>query len=321
MTDIRVRFRPPGSSDTVPGVITFTARHVDGNRPVVDGQDIILGQPQRFDVPTEGATISLRPTGPGWYYAVTGRADGHSFSTQKLVPPTGPVDFESLVRFDPKVGLAYEPDPQWWSHLDVIDAGLLGTQADLHAARDSAEADALTAQSSASAAVTARDEAVVARDETLAHGITVDTSVGTRVSIGGHVIHYDSGWRIIPASMTPEVVSGHIRIRRTLDMVLFDFQDAVLPSGSSSPTVVTGLPAGWRTSSTGSLHFVSSSTNWRWEHYLRARGSGVTWYARFQRHTTTQGSVTTDGLPLTGTFTAAPDSVSTLPSSLIGTPA
>lgn len=321
MTDIRVRFRPPGSSDTVPGVITFTARHVDGNRPVVDGQDIILGHPQSFDVPAEGATISLRPTGPGWYYAVTGRADGHSFSTQKLVPPTGPVDFEKLVRFDPKVGLAYEPDPDWWAHLDVVENGIAGTQADLHAARDSAEADALTASESASTAVTARDEAVTARDETLAHGITVDTTVGTRITIGGHVVHYDSGWRILGATHTPDLVSGHVRIRRTREAVLFDFRDAVLPSGLSSPTVVTGLPFGWRTSGTGSAHNLSSATNWRWEHHVRARTTTVVWFARFQRHTTTQGSLTTDGLPLTGTFTAIPDSVTTLPSTLIGSPA
>lgn len=120
MTEIRVRFLPPGSDDPVPGVITFTARHVDGPRPVVDGQDIILGTPQRFEVPVEGAVIDLRPNETGWYYSVVGRAENWCFSTNVEVPTTGPRDFDELRRFDPKAGMAFAPDPVWWEQLDYI---------------------------------------------------------------------------------------------------------------------------------------------------------------------------------------------------------
>lgn len=120
MTEVRVRFIPPGSTEPVEGTITFTARHVSGNRPVVDGRDIILGSPERYFVPADGATIDLRPNDSGWYYAVQGRAQNYSFSTNVEVPRHGPFDFEELRRFDPKAGLAYEPDPVWWQQLDYI---------------------------------------------------------------------------------------------------------------------------------------------------------------------------------------------------------
>jgi hypothetical protein len=41
----------------------------------------------------------------------------------------------------------------------------------------------------------ARDQTLAARDETLQHGITVDTSVGTRVYVGDTMIYGDTGWR------------------------------------------------------------------------------------------------------------------------------
>ena len=50
-------------------------------------------------------------------------------------------------------------------------------------------------------AVQARDETLAARDQTLAHGITIDTSVGTRIYVGDVMIHGETGWRDIGANL------------------------------------------------------------------------------------------------------------------------
>lgn len=114
MTIVRVRFTPNGVP--TPGKASFVARHDEDNRPIVSGRDILSGNAEWEDVPVEGKDIDVRPQDAGWHYVVRVKADGHpQQTTTVLVPPNGPVNFGDLVRYDPKAGMAYEPDPDWWA--------------------------------------------------------------------------------------------------------------------------------------------------------------------------------------------------------------
>lgn len=121
MTTIRVRFNPPAGPTE--GQIRFTPRHDTDNRPLVVGQDIITGDTGWINVPVEGREIEVRHSEPGWHYVIRGQATGApSFSTTVLVPNQESIDFEELVRYDPKAGMAYEPDPAWWAWVrKVVD--------------------------------------------------------------------------------------------------------------------------------------------------------------------------------------------------------
>jgi len=120
MTTIRVRGIDPSTGTAEAGEISFAAKHVDGNRPVLNGPDVISGKPRKMNLVAGMNSLNILGSGTDWYYAVRGRIGTYSFSTNVLVPPNGDHDFESLVRFDPKAGLAYEPDPNWWSQLASI---------------------------------------------------------------------------------------------------------------------------------------------------------------------------------------------------------
>lgn len=128
MTTIRVRFNPP--TGPVEGQVRFTPRHDKDNRPLAVGQDIISGDTGWLNVPLEGREIEVRRTEPGWHYVIQGKASGApSFSTTVLVPSEGTIDFEQLVRYDPKAGMAYEPDPNWWAWVKKV-ADLKGVPGD-----------------------------------------------------------------------------------------------------------------------------------------------------------------------------------------------
>lgn len=177
MTIVRVRYTPPGGP--VPGFIRARPQHDEDNRPLVVGADIISGDTGWIEVPVEGAELDLRPSEPGWHYAIQGQAEGApSFSVTKLVPATGPVDFGELVDYNPKAGLVYEPDPPWYAHLNSLETGLDGTQADLHAARDLAVASAAGAAGSASTTLAARDLAASARDQAVLAAAGLDQIMG-----------------------------------------------------------------------------------------------------------------------------------------------
>lgn len=149
MTTVRVRFTPNGTP--TPGQISFVARHDEDNRPIVSGRDILDGNPEWEIVPVEGADVEVRPNDPGWHYVVRVKPDGHPQKTGTFtIPPNGPINFGDLVRYDPKAGMAYEPDPDWWAHLVAVEVGFDAVQADVHAARDEAQGQALLAVQAAS---------------------------------------------------------------------------------------------------------------------------------------------------------------------------
>lgn len=97
-------------------------------------------------------------------------------------------------------------------------------------------------------------DAETARDQTVALGITVDTSAGTRVSIGNIVTYYNSGWRNIssavpswgwinPASsMEPD---EGVWVRRLLDAIQVRVVGTVRTEQSATlkGEIVWGIPA------------------------------------------------------------------------------
>lgn len=90
----------------------------------------------------------------------------------------------------------------------------------------------------------ARDQTLAARDATLALGLTVDTSVGTRVFVGNTMIHGDTGWRDISSLVTFPVTNGWIRMRRVgLSVEVLANSLSVDTSGSVS---ILTLPPGFR---------------------------------------------------------------------------
>lgn len=246
MTIVRVRYTPPGGP--VPGFIRARPQHDEDNRPLVVGRDIISGDTGWLEVPVEGMELDLRPSEPGWHYAIQGKAEGApSFSVTKLVPQTGPVDFGDLVDYNPKAGMAYEPDPPWYAHLNSLETGLQGTQADLHAARDLAVTSANGAATSASTALGASNSAEAhalaaqqARDESVALGISVDTSAGTRVFVGETMIHGDTGWRNISGLLINGWTVSRMSIRRYGDTVCLQL-NGLNKSEATSDNFLAGI--------------------------------------------------------------------------------
>lgn len=157
MTTVRVRFTP--NNVPTPGRIRFQARHDKDTRPIVSGRDILNANAEYIPVPVEGAEIDVRPQDAGWHYVVRAQADGGPMvSGTFLVPANGPVDFADLVRYDPKAGMAYEPDPNWYAHLSAVENGINGVQAELTSA-------VTTVQGAVNEAAGYRDEAKGYRDE------------------------------------------------------------------------------------------------------------------------------------------------------------
>jgi len=94
--------------------------------------------------------------------------------------------------------------------------------------------------------LTARDQTLAARDETLAHGITVDTSVGTRVYVGDTMIHGDTGWRDIGANLLDgwEPAANRVLIMREGNDVTLRL-DTTRTSDASTFSNILDLPTGF----------------------------------------------------------------------------
>lgn len=150
--------------------------------------------------------------------------------------------------------------------------------------------------------------------------IQIDTTAGTLVTVGGHVVSYDSGWReIAGTSYTPGVVSGSVLIRRTVDHLIVHFRDVVLTAGSGSLGVISGLPTGWRPNSEREMRRVGRHGSATHEQVFTVFG-GYTWIAE---RDTTGSSVTTTrpASGIRGTIQVIVPPGGGLPTSLIGDPA
>lgn len=132
MTTINIFFSPLEEGVTTPGTVKFTPKHTQPGQPVVQGAQVLISKAETFDVQHGQTRVEVPGTGVDWYYEVRGQANGYSFKRDVLVPPNGTYDFESLERFDPRSGLAYEPEPVWWQRVRNIEklGGIPGTPGD-----------------------------------------------------------------------------------------------------------------------------------------------------------------------------------------------
>lgn len=177
MTDVFVAFKRPDNGEREPGTIRFQLKPLPNAHPFVEGPDIIITRGVPYEVPETGATIDLKPTPFGWYYAVQGTTEsGWRLNTNVYVPDEGQYEFEQLVTLDPSVPFSFErPEPLWWQSLNQLtdlyaegytDAANRAESAQA-AAEDSAEAASLSeaaAEAAQSGAESAQAGAEAARD-------------------------------------------------------------------------------------------------------------------------------------------------------------
>lgn len=222
----QVRFRyslPDGTPATGTVFATPTRRHHRDDK-------VILPAPLTIEIDSRGeATANLAPTAEGWVWQIREHMNlPHPETIYVIVPDqTGTIDLTDLEQVDPRsLQPAATPGARWWAELRANNS----TAQEVRAIRD--------------LVLPARDETLAARDETLAHGITVDTSVGTRVFVGDTMIYGDTGWRDISSLVTFPVTNGWMRMRRVgLSVEVLANSLSVETSGSVS---IMTLPSGFR---------------------------------------------------------------------------
>lgn len=85
---------------------------------------------------------------------------------------------------------------------------------------------------------------------TAVHGITVDTTLGTRVFLGGRMVYGDTGYRVLFTPTRPpewgEVASGNqLAVRRIGSTVWLSIR-GFRPGPDQTPRHITRLPVGFR---------------------------------------------------------------------------
>lgn len=138
-------------------------------------------------------------------------------------------------------------------------------------------------------------------------GITVDTSVGTRVFVGDVMVFYDSGWRDVTAEASATILSGRILIKRTTTEV-YIVVDNVIIDGSGTNTLFR-LPVGFRPAYRAQGYWNEDINRSNLGDYMLNTSGYVVFY-NIPNDTTTPTRITV-GIPAS----------STLPTSIPGTPA
>lgn len=107
-------------------------------------------------------------------------------------------------------------------------------------------------QALADAAQQSAEDAEAARDQTVALGLTVDTSVGTRVMVGDVMVYGDTGWRDV--EWMPAGHEWSIQwARRAGNQVRLRVEGTISESGSTSAAAV--VAAGFRIAGSYGAHF------------------------------------------------------------------
>lgn len=86
----------------------------------------------------------------------------------------------------------------------------------------------------------------------------IDTSVGTRVMVGGVMVHGDTGWRNVIDNATGRLASGGIRVRRVNDRVRVAVRS--LDASDTGFWIVLNHGAGWRPTTSGMVVVSPSGT-------------------------------------------------------------
>lgn len=115
--------------------------------------------------------------------------------------------------------------------------------------------------------------------ELATQGIVVDTTAGTKVTVGGVVVHYDSGWREIPVGYG---ATGKVTIVREGNRVTLSLDD-VQPAPGDYAVYVAAIPTGFRPpSNQGDIPMVAISrpTPWPYSVYTIYNGTGLIAFLR-----------------------------------------
>lgn len=107
----------------------------------------------------------------------------------------------------------------------------------------------------------------------------IDTSVGTRIMLGGHMVYGDTGWRRIDTSS--DVASGEVFIKRVNNLVTLRLANVILAAGTGYGNILNGsnsTPDGFRPElGERSLQMVGSSKNSVVPQRISIYDSNVTW--------------------------------------------
>lgn len=207
------------------------------------------------------------------------------------------------------------PEPGVWDfqpeELDVQVSDVAGLAAEL-----SAKVDTTDPRLSDSRPPTAHKHALADVD-----GITIDTSVGTRVLVGGHMVHGDTGARDVTAAFASGLASdnaGRIRIWKRGSGVVVEFSTVTLAPGSGTIVWASVLPTGWQPARSLVSFSAARSTAFDTAQMIGINGSAMYWLAELKVGSSVTSNTTRPASPVSGQIEFyAPGWPTTLP----GTPA
>lgn len=128
--------------------------------------------------------------------------------------------------------------------------------------------------------VSSEDHAIVnkAYVDALSPGVEVDTSVGTRVSVGDQVIFYDSGWRDFSEYLDSDLLGGSFYVRRTLTDIYYRFNNVEMPAGDGFHRIAASIPVEWRPMENRNSFQIARHNNSSYRQYMSTvNGSVVNW--------------------------------------------
>lgn len=109
-------------------------------------------------------------------------------------------------------------------------------------------------------------------------GIVTDTSVGTRIDIGGVTVFYDSGWRDFSEYLDSNLLGGSFYVRRTLTDLYYRFQNVEMPAGDGFQRIAASIPVEWRPMENRNSFQIARSNNSSYRQYMSTvNGSTVNW--------------------------------------------
>lgn len=299
----------------------FIVSEQDGNEPV-EGTVLLRPTPSLMVTDTAAYGVDVRelalsegqvpvteiPTGR---WAVLIESDDYKFPRWNVDVTTDHTE-ESPLQLHKALPEQFPPNTQRVTSVaDRIRSENAANRADGYA--DEAEESAQTATQAATTATQARDE-------TVALGLTVDTSAGTRVRVGEVDVAYQCDWRDITSLAGSAVQSGTIHVRRTLDQLIFRFNQVRLNPGANPAIIVENLPSGFRPHLTLRQHAnVPQHSSNSYRNTLVSYSSFILWVSEMDiRNGDTTTTVPTTAM--TGDFVLLPRFTDPLPSSLPGTP-
>lgn len=152
-------------------------------------------------------------------------------------------------------------------------------------------------------------------------GIVVDTSVGVRVSIGGHLVHASTGRRnvtsLFSAGLDPENI-GSIYMSRQDGRAIVEFAGVKLAAGTGTIIWPSVLPSGFSPIRSGAYTAVTRGNSFTALQVFGVNGSAMYWLSELSPASSVSSTTTRPSATITGQIEY---SASGWPTTLPGTPA